>query len=448
MTSGAVGLGFASYGAHEARSNAGLRPKSVSRVRVAESNPDGMGRPSRAPGAQQANAEEMLAELVRLVESSALAPERSAPPVEIVPEPKQTDTEPLQTPEMTSLGPSVDPPPGKPSETRAVDVEPPPAREAANSYSNHPKGIDFATGQRPGAWTFKVSAFVLAGAAVVGSIFWLKYPGPPKAPAFFATAQAPATAQPRSDVAVATSSDAGKTPLKDIAQLAVVSPEERPIDVNASVSLNNPSPSAELGPTAVGAAPADTPAQAAPMAVSPPLASQSLDPKPVPVPTVPLPPAAMTTAPLPPDPTQIATPIPPTTNPGAAAPASDAPLPPARPAAKAAIEAPGVAQRSTPKLDLPTKLSNKSAGHVVVARADATGHLGPAETPSQPLRRGAPVKPATGAKTLDAAQATAEAQPAPSEQPAPAKQSNPNPVMHAFNSVVGAVTGLIPFVPH
>jgi hypothetical protein len=74
--------------------------------------------------------------------------------------------------------------------------------------------------------------------------------------------------------------------------------------------------------------------------------------------------------------------------------------------------------------------------------------LGPAETPSQPLRRGAPVKPATGAKTLDAAQATAEAQPAPPEQPAPAKQSNANPVMHAFNSVVGAVTGLIPFVPH
>jgi hypothetical protein len=176
----------------------------------------------------------------------------------------------------------------------------------------------------------------------------------------------------------------------------------------------------------------------------------------------------MTTAPLPPDPTQIATPIPPTTNPGAAAsnaplppatnpgaaaPASDAPLPPVRPAPKAAIEAPGVAQRSTPKLDSPNKLSSKPAAHVVVARADATGRLGPAETPSQPLRRGAPVKPATGAKTLDAAQATAEAQPAPPqpappEQPAPAKQSNPNPVVHAFNSVVGAVTGLIPFVPH
>jgi hypothetical protein len=431
---------------------------------VAESNPDGMGRPSRAPGAQQANAEEMLAELVRLVESSAFVPERAAPPVEIVREPKQTDSEPLQPLEMTSLRPSVDPPPGKPRETLAVDVEPPPARAAANSYSNHPKGIDLATGQRSGAWTFKVSALVLAGAAVAGSIFWLKYlePGPAKTLPLIATAQAPTKAQPRSDLTVATSSDAGMTALKDITQPAVVSPEERPIDRNASVSLNNPPPS---GPTAVGAAqptadasagkppaaPVDTPGVAAPIAASPALASQTLDPKPVPVPTVPLPPAPMTTVPvpLPPDPAQIATPAPSATNPGVAAPASDAPLPPARPAPKAAIDAAGVAQRSTPKSDLPTKLSGKSAApHVVVAKADATGPSAPAETPSQPLRRGAPVKPATGAKTLDAAQATAEAQAAPPEQPPPVHQPNPNPVMHAFNSMVGAVTGLIPFVPH
>jgi hypothetical protein len=58
------------------------------------------------------------------------------------------------------------------------------------------------------------------------------------------------------------------------------------------------------------------------------------------------------------------------------------------------------------------------------------------------------VKPATGAKTLDAAQATAEAQAATPEQPPPVHQPNSNPVMHAFNSMVGAVTGLIPFVPH
>ncbi len=96
---------------------------------MAESNLDGMGRPSRAPGPQQANAEEMLAELVRLVESSGLAPKRSAPPVETVSEPERTDAEPMQPLEMTSPRPSVDAPPSKPSETRPVDVEPPRSRQ-------------------------------------------------------------------------------------------------------------------------------------------------------------------------------------------------------------------------------------------------------------------------------------------------------------------------------
>ena len=258
--------------------------------------------------------------------------------------------------------------------------------------------------------------------------------------------------QPRSNLTVATSSDAGVTPLKGITQPAVVSPEERPIDLNAGVSLNDPPPSADRGPIATAVAqptadasaekplaePVNTPTAAAPIAASPPTASAALDSKPVPVPTVP----------ISPDQTQIAAPTPSATNPGVAAHASDAPLPPVRPAPKAAIEAPGAAERSTPKLELPTKLSSKSAAHVVVAKADATGHLAPTETASEPLRLGAPVNPEKGAKTLNATQSPAEAQAAPSQQPAPAKQSNPNPVVHAFNSMVGAVTGLIPFVPH
>jgi hypothetical protein len=300
----------------------------------------------------------------------------------------------------------------------------------------------------------KVSALVLACAAVIGSISWFKRvePGLPTAPPFIATAQAPTTAQPRSNLTVATSSDAGVTPLKDITQPAVVSPEERPIDLNAGVSLNNPPPSAGLGPIATAAAqPAadasagkplaelvNTPTAAAPIAASPPTGSQSLDSKPVPVPTVP----------LSPDQTQIAAPTPSATNSGAAAHAIDAPLPPVRPAPKAAIEAAGVAERSTPKLELPTKLSSKSAAHVVVAKADATGHWAPTETASEPLRLGAPVNPEKGAKTLNATQSPAEAQAAPSQQPAPAKQSNPNPVVHAFSYMVGALTGLIPFAPH
>jgi hypothetical protein len=158
-----------------------------------------MGRLSRAPGAQQVNAEEMLAELVRLVESSAFALERAAPAVETVSEPERTGAEPMQPLEMAAPRSLVDAPPSKPSETRPVDVEPPRALEAAKSYSNDPNGIDLATGQRSGGWTFKVSALVLACAAVMGSIFWFKRvePGRPTAPAFIAAAQAPATVQPR-----------------------------------------------------------------------------------------------------------------------------------------------------------------------------------------------------------------------------------------------------------
>jgi hypothetical protein len=405
-----------------------------------------MGRPLRAPGAQQANAEEMLAELVRLVESSGLAPERSASSAETVSEPKRTDAEPMQPLEMTSLHPSVDAPPSKPSERRAVDVEPPRASEAANSYSNDP---DLARRQRTGGWTFKVSALVLAAAAVIGSIFWLKRvePGLPKAAPFIAAAQVPPTVQPRSNLTVATSSGAGVTPTDIVQPAQVVSSEEQPIDLNARVSVKSPPPSADLGPTGIGVAkptadasagdplatPVNTPTVAAPIAASQPMALQSLDSKPVP------------TVPLSPDPTQVAMPTPSATNSGVAAHASDAPLPPVRPAPKAAIEAAGVAERSRPKLDLPTKLSGKSAAHLVAAKADATGRSAPAETRSEPLRRGASVNSQNGAKTLNPAQAPTEVQAAPSEQPAPAQRPNPNPVVHAFSYMVGALTGLIPF---
>ena len=182
-----------------------LRPKGVPRIRVAENNLDGIGRPLRAPGSQHANAEELLAELVRLVESSRLAPERSSARVETV-----------------SLHPLVEAPSSKPRETRVVDVEPPRAPESDNSYSNDPNGIDLAAGRRSGAWTFRVPALVLAGAAVIGSIFWLERIEPrlPEAAPFVATAEGPTIVQPRSNLTVATSSDAGVTPLRDITQPA------------------------------------------------------------------------------------------------------------------------------------------------------------------------------------------------------------------------------------
>jgi hypothetical protein len=426
---------------------------SVSGIRVAENNLDRVGRPLRAPDSQPANAEELLAELVRLVESSGLGPGRSPPPAETVSKPDPTDTEPMRPLETTSPHASVDVAPSKPSDTGAVDVEPPRLPDSDGSYSNDRIGIDLATGRRAGAWTLKVSTLALVGVAVIGAIFWFKRgdPGLLKAPPFIATAQGPTTVQPRSDSTVATSSGAVATALKDSTQPAqheVASSEEQPINLNSSASPNNPPPSAGLAPTATGVAKetdsasaekplpasANTPAEAAPIAGSPPLASQSLDSKPAP--TV-LPPT---------EPTQIAAPTPSAMGSGEAAHASDAPLPPVRPALKAASEAAGVAQRSTPKLDLPTKLSSKSSAHVVVAKADATAPGAATETPGQPPRRGAPVKPEKGLKTPTAAQAPAEAPAAQPEPPAPAQQ--PNPVVRAFSNVVGALSGLNPFAAH
>ena len=115
------------------------------------------------------------------------------------------------------------------------------------------------------------------------------------------TTQGPTTMQPRSNLTVATSSEAGAT-LKDIPRPAegkVASPEERPIDLNARVSPNNP-PQSDLARTVIGASQPDasdgkpvaasvnTSAVAAPIVAPQPVASQSLDPKPAP--TVSLPP--------------------------------------------------------------------------------------------------------------------------------------------------------------
>ena len=416
---------------------------------MADNNLDGVERRLRAPGSQQANAEELLAELVRLVKSSGLTPERLRPPAGTMSEPTRTDTEPMQQLEMTSLRPSVEAPSGKPGETRVVDVEPQRAPKSDNSYSNDPNQTDLATGRRAGASKFKVSALVLVSVAAVGSIFWLERvePGPPNASSLMETTQGPTTMQPRSNLTVATSSEAGAT-----AEGKVASPEERPIDLNARVSPNNP-PQSDLARTVIGASQPDasdgkpvaasvnTSAVAAPIVAPQPVASQSLDPKPAP--TVSLPPELDADRDANPFHHQLG-------RGGASANApfpTNAPLPPVRPAPKPAIEVPGVARQSTSKLDLPTKLSSKSDARVVVAKADATGAKAPAER-SEPLRREASVKSEKGANTLNAAQAPTEAQAAPSAQPVPAQQHNPNPVVHAFTNMVGAVAGLIPFVPH
>ncbi len=262
-------------------------------MRLADNNLDGVERRLRAPGSQQAKAEELLAELVRLVESSELTSKRLRPPAGTVTESIRTDTEPMQRLEITSLRPSVEAPSGEPSETRVVDVEPQRAPESDNSFSNNPNQTELATERRAGASKFSVSALVLVSAAVVGSIFWLKRvePGPPNASSLMETTQGPTAMQPRSNLTVATSSEAGAT-LKDTPQPAkVASPEARPIDLNVGVSPNNP-PQSDLARTVIGASQPDpsdgkpvaasvnTSAVAAPIVAPQPVASQSLDPKP------------------------------------------------------------------------------------------------------------------------------------------------------------------------
>ena len=72
--------------------------------------------------------------------------------------------------------------------------------------------------------------------------------------------------------------------------------------------------------------------------------------------------------------------------PTSSAPAA-APPPPAKPAAKATAAG---AEPSTPKIDLPTKLSAKSSARVVVAKTDTTA---PADAPGEPVQLGATSKP-------------------------------------------------------
>ena len=229
---------------------------------MAENDLEGIGRPPSAPGGQQANAEEMLAELVRLVESSGLAPKRrpppvEPPPVEIVPEQSLPDT--AQPLEMKPPAPSIEAPSRQPKETALVGVEPIRATRSDDSHSNDPNAIGLAAGRRSGAWTFRVSALALAAAAAVGAIFWLEQikSEPPKGPPLLSAAQSPAMAPPRANPSVATSSEAGATPPKDMTQPAegkAVSPEQRPTDPNARASLENPPPSQDSGPTAGGLA--------------------------------------------------------------------------------------------------------------------------------------------------------------------------------------------------
>jgi SPOR domain len=371
----------------------------VSGSRAAEDiNLDEFERRLRAAGAQQPSAEDPLLELARLIESSRFGTSDSGPPARAAVEPARAEAKSAPSIETEALRPAID---------EAADFVPAasePDRDARQDYESlpHPSHDANAAGEaaepRPRGWMLKVSALALAGVAMIGTVFALKggAPGLSRDPPFIAAAQGPTKVQPPSDETVTASNDAGGSVLRDNAKpgaVKVINSEEQPVDLSAEASIGSP-PAAEANPPAAAdlakspagglavtpvAATVDTPLVPPPVAAPPPpTTSEFPSPKPV------------RTVSLRPDGTPIAAPNPPDQNAVAATPAAAPAQAPAMVAPKAAGDAAPVAQPSTPKLDLPTKLSPKSSARVVVAKTDTTAPDATAQTPSAPA---APVKP-------------------------------------------------------
>ncbi len=392
----------------------------------------------RAAGAQQANVEDPLQELARLVESSYAGSSNSETSARPVSDANKRSAESARWIETESLRPSIDATddliPGASEADRAArqDYE----YDAPRSYD--PQAAVEASDQRPRRWKLTVSALALAGLAMIGAVFVLKgrVPGLPKDPPFIAAAQGPTKVQPPSDQTVTASNDTGVSVLKDNGKpgsVKILNSEEQPVDLNAEAAPVAPPPTAPSPPPAVEQPKPPASADATPVAATintplvppaaapaPAMTSEFPDPKPV------------RTISLRPDGTPIASINPPVQNAGDAPPPAAAtnpppaapvptPAPAFAPAPKTTSDAPAVAEPSTPKIELPTKLSPKSSARVVVAKTDTTAPDLNAQTPNEPAQAGAQAKPGEKAakkpkpdKTVADATATA----APPETPA------------------------------
>jgi len=348
----------------------------------------------RAAGAQQARAEDPLAELSRLVEfshfgiSNGEAPTRAGAP-------NRTAAESAQPIESASLRPTIDDEveelaPGASEADRA-------ARQDYEFDAHRSEDAEANEERRPMRWKLAVSGLAVAGVAMIGAVFALKgaVPGLPKTPPFIAAAQGPVKVAPPSSETAAASNDPGASLLNDNAKpgpVKVVNSEEQPIDLTAQVSLANP-PSVAANPPSVAANPpaasdsttlaatANTPLVAPPAAPAPAMSSEFPDPKPV------------RTVSLRPDGTPIALANPPDQSPSdAKSAAARAPAATSAPAAETTSEAAGAPQPSTPKLDLPAK-PEKSPARVVVAKTDTTAPAPTAETPNETAPTRASAKP-------------------------------------------------------
>ena len=370
---------------------------SVFGSRSAEINLDEFERRLRAAGTHSAGAEDPLSELARLVDASwPAAPSAASTP--------KAEFESAPGLEAGVLRPEFEGPQGHQDESEGL-YEDPQAPEL--DEARHLDGGTPGHQPRSRSWTLRVAALAVVGVGMIGAVFALRggVPGLPKQPPFIAAAQGPTKVQPPSEDTVGTANEPGANLLKDGAQAAhvkVLASEEQPVDLNAQGSVGAPvtpvnhanttaEPAAANGTLVKGTV--DTPVIVAPAPALPSVAQQFPDPKPV------------RTVSLRPDGTPIPSSAAGATDAGDSAPASEAPKPPAKPAAKPSADAEGNAQPSTPKLDLPTKLSAKSSARVVVAKADATGAA--TETANEPLQLGSPTKSEKAAKASKPQQAAA-----------------------------------------
>jgi hypothetical protein len=378
---------------------------SASQSRVTdEINLDEFERRLRAAGAQQAQVEDPLAELSRLVEFSHMgiangdtAPARRGPE----PAARAASLTPIET---EALRPSLD------DEVEELAPGASDADRAARrdyEFDAHHSAADAGEERRPMRWKIAVSTLALAGVAMIGAVFALKHgvPGLQKDPPFIAAAQGPTKVAPPSDQTVSTS-DAGATLLHDNgkpASVKVVNSEEQPVDLNAQASADNPPPAS------VNQGGASDPALNAiintplvpPQPAAPPkgMTSEFPDPKPV------------RTISLRPDGTPIGAMSPldqPASNANLAPAPAEQPSKPAAPTApapKVTSDTTGAAQPSTPKIELPTKLSPpKSAARVAVGKTDTTAPGGTAQAPVDTAQADVPAKPDKAVKKPRAAQ--------------------------------------------
>src|SRR5277367_3106056 len=380
---------------------------------VDEINLDEFERRLRAAGAQQAQAEDPLAELSRLVEFSHMGISNGDTPARRAPEAPVVRAAPLTSIETGTLRPTLDDEveelaPGASEADRAARRD----YEFDARHSDSASAADPGEERRPMRWKIAVSALALAGVAMIGGVFALRggVPGLKKDAPFIAAAQGPIKVAPPSDQTVTTSTDAGATLLHDNGKpgpVKVVNSEEQPVDLNAQAAANNPAAPAAQG----GADPALTAIINSPLVppqpAAPPKGMTLEFPDPKPVRTISLrPDGTPIGAVSPPDqPASNANPTPaPAQQPSKPAEAPSASAP-STPAPKMTSEATGAAQPSTPKIELPTKLSPpKSAARVAVGKTDTTAPGGTAQATAEPAQTDVPPKSDKAAKKPKAGQ--------------------------------------------